>query len=378
MLPIREGAANAAGAAPEVPARVLDSLAAPLHAQRILVIRLGALGDVVRTRFAFASLRRLYPRARIDWLVEDHAAAGLDGIADLDGIVRVPRRQLRAARPVAALHGLSDLVDSLRASRYDLAVDFHCILKSALLAWASRIPQRVGYAPPLAREGSSVLLTHRARITPEHVSRFERNAALVRFLGGEPASELPELQLPQASRAEVSRLAAELVVMHPGTSTTTLYKRWPPERYAAVARELRQRAGIDSLLTWGPVPGEREAAEAVVSAADGAAHLAPETGSIAELLLLMRGTRLFIGSDSGPMHLASLAGLPVVAVFGPTDPVENAPFAGLPQRVLRRDVGCNPCRDGCPAQTCMAAVGVADVVAAALELLPADLGRSLA
>lgn len=381
MLPIRRSAATAGAPGEATQPRVENPLAAPLSAQRILVIRLGALGDVVRTRFAFASLRALYPHARMDWLVEDHAAPGLDAISGLDGIVRVPRGELRATRPLAALLGMTRLVRELRTVAYDLSVDFHCILKSALLARAARIPQRVGYAPPFAREGSSLFLTHRARVRPEHVSRFDRNAALVRFLGGDPSPALPELSLPDPAPSAPDGPGApapEHLVLHPGTSPTTLYKRWSAERYARVAERLRERAGLESLVTWGPVPGERETALEVVRAAPGAARLAPETRSITDVLALMREARLFIGSDSGPMHLASLAGLPVVAIFGPTDPVENAPFGGLPGRVLRRDVGCNPCREGCPPKTCMAAVGVDDVVEAALALLRPDLGDALA
>ena len=377
MLPTRRRGANGSGATRVGTAWVRNTLASPLEAERILVIRLGALGDVVRTRFAFASLRELYPRARIDWLVEDHAAAGLAGISGLDEIVVFPRYRLRIYGARAPLRGLVGLIRRLRSSRYDLAVDFHCILKSAFLAWASGIPARVGYAAPLAREGSAWFLTHRARVTPGHVSRFDRNAALVRFLGGEPSAATPSLELPEGSPEALSELPKLLLTMHPGTSATTLYKRWQLERYASVARQLFREAAVASLVTWGPVEGEREAAQVVVAAAEGAAYLAPETHSIGELLALMRATCLFIGSDSGPMHLASLVGLPVVSIFGPTDPIENAPFPGSPQRVLRRDVGCNPCREGCPAQTCMAAVSAADVVEAALELLRPDLRVSL-
>jgi 3-deoxy-D-manno-octulosonic-acid transferase/heptosyltransferase-1 len=258
------------------------------------------------------------------------------------------------------------LVTELRMRRYDMAVDFHGILKSALLARAARIPLRVGFAPPHGREGSARLLTHAARLGGSHLSRFERNAALVRFLGGEVPAGAPPLDLPE--EAPPTGLD-DYAIVHPGTSASTLYKRWDPLRYAEVCRVVRDRAGLASLVTWGPVAGERAAAEAVVGAAGGAAQLAPQTTSSAQLLALMRRARIFVGSDSGPMHLASLAGLPIVAVFGPTDALENTPFPGLPHRLLRRDVGCNPCREGCPARTCMIAVPAREVAGAALELL---------
>ena len=115
MLPIREGAVSSASLGGTAAVRVLNPLATSLPAERILVIRLGALGDVARTRFAFAAVRELYPRARIDWLVEDHAAPGLDGVADLDGIVTIPRRRLRFGQPGSALRDIVLLVRQLRA-----------------------------------------------------------------------------------------------------------------------------------------------------------------------------------------------------------------------------------------------------------------------
>ena len=107
----------------------------------------------------------------------------------------------------------------------------------------------------------------------------------------------------------------------------------------------------------------------VVQGAPRIALLGPKTRSLGALLALLGKAKLFVGSDSGPMHLASLMGRPSVVLFGPTDPIENAPFPGVPSRLLRVDVGCNPCREGCPARSCMAALGTAAVVRAAVGLL---------
>ena len=343
-------------------------LAAPPAAERVLVIRLGALGDVVRTRYAFAGVRALYPRAHIEWLVEDRAAAGLVGLPGLDGRVEVPRRKLRARHPLVALATLREFAAELRARRYDLSVDFHGVFRSGFLAWSAQIPVRVGYGPPIAKESSHWFQTLRAPVRAAHMSRFDRNAALVRFLGGEVPAHPHVLELDGA-RAELDGLPERFALIHPGTSPKTTYKRWEAERFAAVARGLHERAGVPCLVAFGPVAGEKEAARAVVAAAGGAAALAPATDSLAEFLALLARASLFVGCDSGPMHLASLAGTPVVAIFGPTDPVENAPFAGVPARVVRRDVGCNPCREGCPARTCMRAVQPEAVMEAAFALL---------
>jgi ADP-heptose:LPS heptosyltransferase len=348
---------------------VLHPLPAPLPAQRILVVRLGAMGDVVRTRFAFGGLRKLYPRARIDWLVEDRAAAGLEAIRGLDGRIVVPRSDLQRGTPASRLRRLTGVIRELRGRDYELAVDFHGMLRGALLVWAAGIPQRVGYARGVAKEGSSLLLTHPVRFAPRYVSRFERNAALVRYLGGDVPSEPPPVDLPPGRPAEIHDLAGDLAVIHPGTSASTRYKRWDPAGFAEVARALHDHAGLTSLVTWGPVPGEREVADEVVHLAKAAARLAPATRSIAQLLALIRSARVFVGCDSGPLHLASLVGVPVVAVFGPTDPIENAPFPGAPHRVVRRDVGCNPCREGCSARTCLSDIPPSSVIRAAFDVI---------
>ena len=160
-------------------------------------------------------------------------------------------------------------------------------------------------------------------------------------------------------------------VLHPGTSPGTEYKRWEPARYAEVARGLASQGGLRSVITWGPVAGERELAVQVVERAGEAALLGPETPDLAAVLALLARSSLFVGGDSGPVHLAALVGRPLVVVFGPTDPVENAPFPGVPHRVLRVDVGCNPCREGCSARACMAAIAPGAAVAAAEALIAA-------
>jgi ADP-heptose:LPS heptosyltransferase len=357
----------------------LERLPESPPAERVLVIRLGALGDVVRTRFAFAGVRALYPRARIDWLVEDRAEAGLVGLSGLDETIVVPRRRLRARHPRRALRTLRTFAGELAARKYDLSIDFHGVIRAAWLAWAAGIPVRVGFDRPFAKEQAHRFLTHRARLGAVHVSRFERNAALVRFLGG----DVPDRPAPLSLRGLAppdGDLPERFALIHPGTSPKTGYKRWETERFAAVARIVRERAGVPSLVAFGPVPGEQEAARAVVIAANGAAALAPSTRSLGELLALLARASVFVGCDSGPMHLATLAGTSVVGLFGPTDPIENAPFSGVPHRIVRIDVACNPCREGCPARSCMARLEPEPVAAAALELLaalPPDPGRGI-
>jgi len=365
-------------------AACINPLSEPPHAERILVIRLGAMGDVVRTLPAFAELRSRYPHARVAWLVERRAENALREQPGLDEVILFPREELeahwRARRLIALLRDLLRFVSVLRGKRFEVVLDFHGILKSGLLAWASGAAIRVGFAAPFAREGSAVFANHRARVEPARISRFERNAALVDFLGigqatvpraaeGDGAGWPRDTERLERMRAALASEGRRVALIHPGSSAATPYKRYPVLAWAEVAQALRDD-GIACRILAGSEE-EFETAQAVVAASEGAAELAPRTPELADLAALAAGSELFLGSDSGPLHVASLAGTPVVQVLGPTDPVENRPWAGTPSRCVRVPVACGPCRRGCRAASCMNVLPPGVVVAAARELLAA-------
>ncbi|MDJ0868130.1 MAG: glycosyltransferase family 9 protein [Myxococcota bacterium] len=342
----------------------------------MLVLRLGAVGDVVRTLPAVSALRAAYPEARLTWLVEPASRSVVEGQPWVDEVMVFPRGELRGllvrGRLLAAARALGRFRGELRARRFDLSVDFHSILKSGLLSWSSGAPQRVAYARQDGREAAWLFANRRARMAVPHASRFARNLALVRFLGVSHEPAPAPLRLD--ARAE-RRMGAALagrpapVAIHPGTSDATPHKRWTVAGYARLARHLAKSEGLESIVTHGPALSERRLAEAIVAVSDGAARLAPETRSLAELAALFARARLYVGGDTGPTHIASLVGTPVVQILGPTDPVENRPYPDTPSRTVRVEVACNPCRRGCAAATCMRGVSPDAVEAAARELL---------
>ncbi len=357
------------------------------HADRILIIRLGALGDVVRTLPAFASIRAHYPRARLAWLVERSAESAVRAQPGVDEVLLFPREELEAAlrgwRPLSLLREAGRFTADLRRRRFDLVIDFHAILKSGLIARLSGAALRVGYDRPHAREAAWRFVNRRARIEPTRLSRFDRNAALVDFLGiprlGVPSArlaasseEVPVLPVDpiRASRFESQGSGRGLapIVIHPGTSAATPYKRYPAEAWGEVARRLAGE-GFRCIVSAGPAESEIRLARAVVELGAGAAELAPATSTLADLAALYSTCRLFLGSDSGPLHVASLVGTPVVQVLGPTDPVENRPWAETPSRSVRVPLACSPCRRGCAPAPCMRVLPVDSVVDAARELL---------
>jgi ADP-heptose:LPS heptosyltransferase len=357
-----------------------NPLASPPRAERILVIRLGAVGDVVRTLPAAAGVRATWPRAHLAWLVEPASASLLAGQPWLDEVIVFPRGALAGALGRARLGAFArearGFIRRLRNARFDLAIDFHAILKSALLAKLSGAPRRVSYARPFAREGAAWLATDRARLFPPKQSRFDRNEALLRFLGSDAPLPSHPLVVPDEALARIDRALAAgppPVVIHPGTSDATPYKRWTAAGYGSVARGLAAD-GVPCVVTSGPASSDREMAAAVLAEAGDAARPAPATPTLLDLAALFARARLYVGADSGPMHVASAVGTPVIQLLGPTDPVENAPYAGTPSRTLRVPVGCNPCRRGCAAATCMRLIPAAAVLDAARGLLAAGAG----
>jgi ADP-heptose:LPS heptosyltransferase len=147
------------------------------------------------------------------------------------------------------------------------------------------------------------------------------------------------------------------------------------EDYARVARALAEEDGIPSIVSCGPARDDEAIVDAIVEASGGAARPAPATPSLADLAALFACCRLYLGGDTGPMHVASLVGTPVVQIIGPTDPVENAPYPGTPSRTVGVPLPCSPCRRGCGAATCMRLIPPGSVLDAARELLSQAAGE---
>jgi lipopolysaccharide heptosyltransferase I len=308
---------------------------------RLLIVRLGAVGDVIRTLPAVSLLKDSFPQARIAWLVEDLSWSLLQGHPDLDEVIRLPRRTLSAAavRPWRLPGLLREIAGTLRARRFDVAADFQGSLKSALLAKLSGAPRRTGFARGHGRELSWRLMTETVRPPTTRLNRVERNLLLAESLGA--FSDTIQVRLPErpgdaeaAERLLAGRVPAgtRAVVLSPGTSGRQAWKRWPAARFGMLAAALGRDSGIAPLVAWGP--GEEPMAREVAAASGGAAILLPPV-DLRLLAALLRRISLFVGADTGPMHLAWAVGCPVLALFGPTDPALNAPI-GTEHVVLRR------------------------------------------
>ena len=322
---------------------------------RVLVIRLGAVGDVVRALAAVGILRRKRPDVWIGWLVEESSQLLLEGNPLVDEVFVFERRGWRKAEGMLErwrwIRDADALRRKLRICSFDVALDLQGTLKSATWALASGARRRVGFGRGWAREASWFFTHDGVRPGPEARSRLQQFVALVRALGIEenPAPSSLQVTLPRSEdrREGISQWVSERgfdrrpwVVIYPGSSRFQQFKRWPAPRFAEVGRRLAAR-GVGVVIGWGP--GEEELAREVEASCAGGAVLAP-AGDLLDLAALLAATRAFIGNDSGPLHLAWAVGTPVVGIYGPTDPELNAPpgsshralYAGPPRRPSER------------------------------------------
>jgi heptosyltransferase-1 len=303
----------------------------PEPRQRFLVIRLSSIGDIVHALPAVAALGETYPDAEIHWAVESRYAALLDGNPFVQRTVKLDtlawRRKLTSP---AVIEEIVRAVQSLRKLQFDAALDFQGLYKSALIARLSRAGMRLGFAENWLREPAAGVF-YTERVAPrgcQHV--IEMNLALVERLGvGRLESAGWRFPLPQNSADDeyVERQIAalggrEFIVINPGGGWMT--KRWAPASYAELIRWLELEFPGEVLLT-----GSREEEEMIqgIIRQSGSHRVRSVPTTIVQFIALVKRARLFLGGDTGPLHLAAALKTPIVAIYGPTDPLRNGPFS---------------------------------------------------
>lgn len=340
----------------------------PSEPRRILVVRLGAIGDVARVLPMLAGLRARFPGAEIDWVVQSKAADLLRGHPQIARLWVVPFRSWREALTARAWR----LRQEMRSRRYDLVLDFQGMIKGAVWAVAAGGPAvRVGWGPGHA-QNLAWLWYHGVRTPPgRRVNRHLRHRSLVDWLGAPDVPGTP----PPWPASQAGPLDAFLdgiveeprpwILAYPGSSRSGSHKRWDPDRLRQALAAIRERAGGTVLVGWGPA--EEEEARELARGIAGARLIPPTT--IPQLAMVLARCDLYVGMDTGPMHVAALVGTPTVGVFGRSDPEIHGPAAHLPARVVagpqarewktRKRRGLPPFEEPAPEE----------VVAAALALL---------
>jgi heptosyltransferase I len=323
---------------------------------RILIIKLSAIGDVVHTLPAAAYLKRSLPQAHLAWAVERRASAILQGSPAIDDLIEIDTRALR--RKIfsqATLASFRTQLESLKGNGagggFDVAIDFQGLLKSALVLQASKAPRRIGFADSELREKlSRFFLTEQVETAGiPHV--IDKNLALARALTGEPQTAAASYEFPLAVSAEDERYIEEglsqsqgkFAILNPGGGWPT--KLWPAENFAAVADWLWDECRLTSLVTYGP--GEEHLAQTVERNARKQTAI-PFPSTLKQFVALVRRAQLFVGGDTGPLHIAAACGTPIVGIYGPTSPQRNGPF-NRSDITVGRDLWC---RDRCHQRSC--------------------------
>jgi lipopolysaccharide heptosyltransferase II len=311
--------------------------------QRILVIKLSSLGDIVHALPAVSVLRQRFPHARLTWLVKEVWAPILEGNPDIDDILSVN----------VSWQNWPTIIRTLRSGQFDLVVDFQGLFRSGILGALTGAQTRVGFAR--AREGATWFYTHLVPL-PEakpstwrllEVHAVDRNLAITTFLGGH--SSTPMFHLPEfsADRLIIETMLHDanvqdhehLIALAPWTRS--VMKSWPLRRFGDLATELVKWPNTRVVILGGP---------SEIAAAGQFDRLVPQglvnlVGrlSLRQLPSLLRRMHLLIGNDSAPLHLAAGVGIPVLAIFGPTHPKATGPYPLKSHTVLRTDLPCSPC-----------------------------------
>ena len=285
--------------------------------RRFLVVRLGSLGDIVHAFPAVSALRESFPNAEISWLTHPKWELLVRSSNLATDIWTVDTRDW---------HNLRGILKRLRQHRFDIAIDYQGLWKSAAIPFLARVPERIGFSSATIREaGVPLLYSKRVKVNgAAHVA--EQNGELSLRAGVRAATSGVSLEIPDDDHRVVrARLLAENVVdyfvLSPGGGWRS--KCWPGERFGQLARQILREFGMRCVINVGP--GEEDLADVVLRTAEGAQAVS-FTGSLGQLMALLKNATAVVAGDTGPLHLADALGTCVVAIFGPTDPARNGPY----------------------------------------------------
>jgi ADP-heptose:LPS heptosyltransferase len=318
----------------------------------LLVVKLSSLGDLFHALPAVHNLKAEL-NAKIGWVTQPEYADLVRCFTDVDHVLTFPRRGF--------LQRCGPFLRELRSRRYEWAVDLQGLLKSGFAVRMARTGRRIG--PSFHREGSRWLYDAVAGPRNRNRHAVDENLDVIRFLGLRVATPEFPVRFPGAPRNE----PAPRIALFPCSRWAS--KNWPEERFAVAAARIRERTGGTVFLLGGA--SDRPACDRIAAASGGPAVNLAGQCSLVETGSLLRNMNLVVSNDSGPMHMAAALDVPVLALFGPTNPLRTGPH-GPKHRVLLAKSPCAPCLSPVcprPPQTCMSDIPVDAVVQASLEML---------
>ena len=353
---------------------------------KILIVKLSAIGDVIHTLPALNAIRDSYPDAHITWLVEEAAADLVVGHRAVDRVIVSKRKswmhKLRRAGRWETLRAVLNFLHDLRDTRYDMIIDFQSLLKSGVLVWLARGNRKIGFDKGMQHQEHSYLFLN-VRVPPVdmEVHALTRGLMLLKAIGIPTGNVVYDIPVSEADHAAVEALLTDrhtsgnrpLVAINPVALWET--KLWFNDRFAALADRLVFEWDVEVVYTGGP--GDRGVIDEILSMMTApAANFAGWT-SLKMLAALYQRSALLVTTDTGPMHLASAIGTPVVALFGPTAPWRTGPF-GDGHQVVRTAPACSPCfKRRCDEHQCrcMKDISVEMVYGAVSQMLNRNIAR---
>jgi heptosyltransferase-1 len=343
---------------------------------RILIVKLGSIGDIVHTLPALALIRRNVSAAEISWVAETRSAEILRGNPMIDRLIEIDTRSIRGQSVDEMLKSLRTQVSELRKTKYDVTIDFQGLIKSAVIAKLSGAKKRWGFDRRGLREPASrLLLTDVVNVGPrQHV--VLKNLKLARAaLGLTQQAETLEFPIAvspdhvEEVRSIIARTGSRFAVLNPGGGWVT--KLWSARKYGELADRLWSELGLASVLV--SAPGEVELSE-MSAASSRSGKMISAQPTLKGLYELTREATVYVGGDTGPTHIAISAGTPVVGIFGPTEWWRNGSLNPRDICVGREDIGC---RVDCHRRTCSnwicMDISVDQVFAAVKERVAAEI-----
>jgi lipopolysaccharide heptosyltransferase I len=319
---------------------------------RILFVKLSSIGDIVHTLPALAAVRNALPAAEISWAVEKSSAEILRGNPLIDNLIELDTRSLRGGKIIEEiLLDASRQMRELRQFKYDTALDFQGLLKSAAIAKLSKAGQRYGFSKQNLREPASRFLLTKTIETPPGIHVIRKNLMLAeKALDIAVPAENFEFPITtfenhQAEAAEIATAAgAEFAILNPAGGWVT--KLWQAEKFGALADKLWEENRLVSIVTT--APNEKDLADKVLQNSRSGKAFAAQP-SLKGFYELAKRARVYVGGDTGPTHLAVAANAPVVGIFGPTEWWRNGSPRAADVCVERTDINC---RVDCHRRTC--------------------------
>lgn len=338
--------------------------------RRVLLVRLGAIGDCLRVLPALARLRAELPRAQIGWLVEQWVAPLLEGHPAITRLHVLDRRRLGSG-PGPALAEFRRVSSELRDQHYDVAIDFHARLKSGIFTRSSGAPVRIGFDRHGASECNHLFTSHHVSLSDQWESRVTRNLGLLAPLGLSTAYD-PGARGLYVDAAEAAAAASwhrsagsPPIAVFPGSSLHRRADRWPVTRWRQALATLGE-AGHAAVVLWGP--SEMEVAAEVVAGAGPRCTLAPPT-TLRQMQAMLGCFRVYLGSNTAALHMAWMQDVACVVLIGGRPSRTDVPLAPVASVMLRAGSEPRTKLHGAAARAAMEGIETGEVVRAVQSLL---------